>query len=205
MNQYIIDTEFAVKNLIQLATDEEGMLEKLAAELTQVEAQLRVYGWDFETSDLNDDFSEVYVMAAFSRMAEAAAKTKGIQGKLATLQASIGTRQRAIQAISGAILQIAKQGISLVHGSLVAAPEGRKIGTASLKQVIWQARNQALHYEEGNFHQSVTDLFANLEAEQGAQFSLANHPNQSLAKQVVILLGWNKYTNYIRDMQSLLP
>ncbi|MCK9622893.1 MAG: hypothetical protein M0R47_20455 [Methylobacter sp.] len=204
MHQYIVDTEFAAKNLIRLVMEEENKLEELAGQLKAVEAQFRVHKWDFESSDLNDDFSDAYVMAAFGRMATAAEQAEAQQRQLATLQASIGTRQQAMQAIAGSILQIAKQGISIVHGSLAAAPEGRKIGTASLKEIIWQARNQALHYEEGNFKKPVTDLFATLEAEQGAQYSLANHPNQSRAKQILSLLAWKNYAAYINDMQSLL-
>jgi hypothetical protein len=205
MHQYIVDTEFAAENLLQLATEEENKLEKLSGQLKDVEAQLRVHRWDFESSDLNDDFSDVYVMGAFGRMAKAAQQAEALQTQLATLEASIGTHQQAIQAIAGAILQIAKQGISVVHVGLAAAPEGRKIGTISIKDVIWQARNQALHYEEGSFKKPVTDLFATLEKEQGAQFSLAIHGNQSRAKQVLSVLGWKSYTAYLNDMQSLLP
>lgn len=205
MHQYITDTEFAAKNLLILANDEENKLKALTEQLRVVVAQLRVHKWDFESSDLNDDFSDVYVMGAFGRMAKAAQQSGALEAQLTSLQVSIGTHQHAIQAIAGAILQIVKQGISIVHGNPAAAPEGRKIGTVSLKEVVWQARNQAIHYEECNPRKSVTDLFATLEQEQGAHFSLANHPNQSRAKQVLTLLGWSDYAAYLNDMQSLLP
>lgn len=68
MHKYIIDTDFAVTNLLQLVVAEEGQLAELVADLASVEAQLRVHQWDFESSDLNDDFSDAYVMAAFGRM-----------------------------------------------------------------------------------------------------------------------------------------
>ncbi|NCT98291.1 MAG: hypothetical protein GXD23_13050 [Comamonadaceae bacterium] len=205
MHQYITDTEYAAKNLILLANEEEKKLQELSEQLKRAEAHQKAHKWDFESSDLNDDFSEAYVMAAFVRMANAAKQAEALQGQLASLQVSIGTHQQAVQAIAGSILQIAKQGISLVHGGLAAAPDGRKIGTVSLKQIIWQARNQALHYEEGNFKKPVSDLFAVLEVEQGLQFSLTGHPNQSRAKQIIGLLGWSDYVAYVRDMQSLLP
>lgn len=205
MHQYIIDTEYASKHLVQLATEEENKLKELAEKLRGVEAQFRVNQWDYESSDLNEDFSDAYVMAAFGRMASVAQQNEALKIEFATIQTSIGSHQQAIQAIAGSILQIVKQGISIVHGSLVAAPDGRKIGTASLKDVVWQARNQAIHYEEGKFRKDVTDLFAILEREQGAEFSLAKYPNQSRAKQVITLLGWTDYAAYVSDMQSLLP
>ena len=205
MHQYIIDTEFAATNLLQLATAEEKELLEQSDRLTGVEAQLRVHKWDFESSDLNDDFSDAYVMGAFGRMANAAQEAQALHRQLATLQASIGTHQHATQAIAGAILQIAKQGISVVHGGPKAAPEGRKVGTVPVRDVVWQARNQALHYEEGTFSKAVTDLFSTLEKEQGALFSLAKHAKQNRAKQILGLLGWTTYAAYLQDMESLLP
>ena len=58
MHQYIIDTEFAAKHLLLLANEEENNLKALTEQLRAVEAQLRVHKWDFESSDLNDDFSD---------------------------------------------------------------------------------------------------------------------------------------------------
>lgn len=205
MNQYLTDTELAVKNLVELASAEENELKAKAARLREVEAQLRVHKWDFETSDLNDDFSDAYVMAAFGRMASAAQQAQGLQQELASIQASIGVHQQAVQAIAGSILQVAKQGISIVYGGLQAAPEGRKIGTLPVRDIIWQARNQALHFEDGTFNAPVTKVFATLAAEQGPLFSLTLHAHQSRAKQVLDLLGWSTYAAYLQDMQIILP
>ncbi|MHB8950197.1 MAG: hypothetical protein ACYC4S_14175 [Rhodoferax sp.] len=154
---------------------------------------------------MNDDFSDAYVMGAFNRMAKAHIEIEALQGEAASLQASIGARQQATQAISGAIFQVAKQGISLVHGGLAAAPDGRFIKSATVKSIVWQARNQAMHFEEGAPKQPVKDLFAILEAEHGPQFSLSLHGAQSRAKQVLDLLGWNEYSAYLTDMSLLLP
>jgi hypothetical protein len=205
MHQFLNDTEYAIENLLQLATDEEKTLKELAPRLASVEAQFRVHKWDFESSDLNDDFSDAYVMAAFGRMAKAHQEAATLQSQIAAIQVSIGTHQQATQAIAGAILQIAKQGISIVHGDLAGAPEGRKIGSLPIRDIIWQARNQALHFEEGSFKKAVTTLFSALEAEQGPQFSLAQHANQCRAKQVLGLLRWDSYEHYLNDMVVLLP
>lgn len=205
MNQYLIDTQFAVQNLFELATSEERQLQALTENLRQKEAELRVHHCDFQTSDLNDDFSDAYVMAAFGRASKASQEAERLTDEVATLQASIGTHQHAVQAISGAILQIAKQGVSLFYGSREAAPTGRMLGSLPVRDVIWQARNQSMHYEEGAFGKPVRDLFATLEQEQGPQFSLANHTVQNRAKQVIDVLGWGSYGNYMQDMQVLLP
>lgn len=205
MHQYIVDTEFAVKNLFHLITAEENELAEKVKSLASVEAELKVRKWDFASSDLNDDFSDAYVMAAFGRMAKAAQQAEALQGRLAALQVSIGNHQHATQALAAAILQIAKQGISIVYGDLEKAPEIRKVGTLFVRDIIWQARNQALHYEEGTFNKWVTGLFATLEKEQGSQFSLTQHAKQTRAKQVLVALGWSGYDEYLRDAIILFP
>lgn len=205
MNQYLLDTEFAVQNLFELATSEEHQLQSLIENLRLKEDEMRVHHWDFQTSELNDDFSDAYVIAAFGRAAKASQEAEQLRGEAAKLQASIGTHQHAVQAIAGAILQIAKQGISLFYGSRDAAPTGRMLGSLPVRDVIWQARNQSMHYEEGAFSKSARDLFATLEQEQGPLFSLAKHTVQNRAKQVIDVLGWGSYGNYMQDMQVLLP
>jgi hypothetical protein len=175
MHQYLQDTEFAAKNLFALATEEQRQLDALSEQLRKTEAQVKHHQWDFETSDFNDDFSEAYVMAAFIRASKAGQEVERLKVEVAGLQASVGTRQHAVQAISGAIFQIAKQGISLVHGGLGAAPDGRILGSLFVRDIIWQARNQSMHYEEGKPKKAVLDLFATLEQEHGPHFSLAAH------------------------------
>jgi hypothetical protein len=205
MHRYLQDTEFASQNLFRLATDEENHLKSLVAELPPLEEQLKVHQWDFETSDLSDDFSDAYVMAAFGRAARSGQEVQRLKGQVAELQASVGVRQHSVQAIAGAILQIAKQGISVVYGALGRAPAGRMLGSLALRDTIWQARNQSMHYEEGLFKKEVVNLFSTLEAEQGHQFSLTAHAKQNRAKQVIDALGWKNYDAYLRDMRALLP
>lgn len=200
---YADDTEYAVRNLIELSVREEQDLEEKMQLLLGAEQRLKSHQWDFQTSDLNDDFSDAYVMAAFARAAKAGQEVNALKGEVARLQALIGARQISVQAISGAILQIAKQGVSLANGGLANAPSGRQIGTTCVRDIVWLARNQAIHYEEGNYRQPVLELFQSLEEAYGAVFSLQLHARQSRAKQVVDLLGWNSYAAYLADARLL--
>ncbi|KPQ27649.1 MAG: PPE family [Marinobacter excellens HL-55] len=204
MHQYVKDTEFAVANLLKLAIDEEQRLSGLKKTLTTLEAKETAYKWDFETSDMNDDFSDAYVMAAFHRMAEARQAAKEIERKAAEIQAAVGAHQHATQAIAGGVLQIAKQGISLVFGKKGHAPMGRQIGVLPIRDIIWEGRNQALHYEEANYKKAVKEVFSALEQDHGEHFSLESHGHQSRAKQVLYVLGWFSFDDYARDMNELL-
>lgn len=205
MHPYIIETEYASRNLLSLALNEEEKLEDLKKSLATAEAKFKNNNWDFTSSDLNDDFSDAYVIDAFNRMAKAAIERDTLQQEISEIQAILGAKQSAIQAICSAVLQIAKQGISLVYGGLNGAPDGRNIGSLTLKDIIWQSRNQALHFEEGQYRKPVIEVFSILENEHGKQFSLTSYQCQSRAKQVVKLLGWQNYDAYLKDMKQLLP
>lgn len=206
MNPYLSETEYAVENLIALANKEEALLAEKLAALASTEAKLRVHQWDFESSDLNDDFSEAYVMAAFGRMANAAKEKEALHREATELQALVGIRQAATQVICGAILQIAKQGISVVHGGTSGAPEGRTIGRTNVRDIVFAGRNQSLHYEELTIKNKETkSVFDILEKEQGPQFSMAMHAGQNRAAQFIKLLGWTTYAAYMADMAIVLP
>jgi hypothetical protein len=104
--------------------------------------------------------------------------------------------------LAGSLLQISKQGISVVHRDLPSCPDGRLIGDQPLKTVIWQGRNQCMHFEEGRYSPAVAACFASIERTFGAHFSLAQPVN--LALEVVKLLGWDTYEQYFSDLTSLL-
>jgi|AntRauMinimDraft_4_1070384.scaffolds.fasta_scaffold00043_58 hypothetical protein len=125
----------------------------------------------------------------------------GAQGELDIAADRLAAREFSRASMSGSLLQYAKQGISITHGELAACPEGRPIGRQLLKQVIWQGRNQALHWEDGNPHPPVRRCFDMLAADFGQAF--AGYTAQNLAFEVVRLLGWESYEVFSRDLRSL--
>jgi hypothetical protein len=126
------------------------------------------------------------------------------QGKLEDVQKQIQIKRQSLDALSGSLLQYAKQGISIVHGGLKACPSGRKICTSEdLKEVIWQSRNQAIHWEEGKPHPPVVRCFENLEKELCAKFG--DFRTKSQAFHVLYHLDWVNYQNYEKDVSTLMP
>ncbi len=114
----------------------------------------------------------------------------------------IGGLSPAYNSLAGALLQIAKQGISFKFHGFSSCPNGRRIGThENLKNVIWQGRNQAMHYEEGRYNQNVRDCFQNLFNDFGTTFNLGTN---NLALAVIDILGWDSYSKYENDLISLL-
>lgn len=201
---YAEDVEFVARGLIEMIPAEELALQKLIEHRTYLFGVERLSHWDFETSDLNDDFPPEYAQAAHTRWAQAVEKRERLEVELAATEATIANKQISIQAICGALLQIAKQGVSMVHGGPDNAPDGRYVQGPALKTIIWQGRNQSQHFEDKRgFMQPVIDLFAELEQNCGDSFSLGKHAGKSLAKQVIHLLGWTDFEQFHSDMKCL--
>jgi hypothetical protein len=89
------------------------------------------------------------------------------------VESSIALRRFLTDAQSGSILQYAKQGISLVHHGPAGCPAGRTLHGQSLKNIIWQSRNQAMHWDEGKFSQAVQDCFQALARDVDSRFRIS--------------------------------
>ncbi len=119
-----------------------------------------------------------------------------------TLKQRIATRHFAIAALSGALLQFAKQGISIVHSGLDNCPSGPFIGSQPLKEILWNARNQSFHWEEKKLNPKVKNCFRNLSIEFGfTSFGMFHSSN--MAYSVIKLLGWKTSEDFKAIMLCL--
>jgi hypothetical protein len=98
------------------------------------------------------------------------------------------------------LLQIARQGISIVHGGSVL-PVGRPIGTQPLSVVVWEARNQAMHWDDDQLRGRLEECFETLARDIDAKYG--EYRAQSLAFEVVELLGWRTVEAFEDDFVAL--
>jgi len=117
------------------------------------------------------------------------------------LKAQIAVHAIAEASLAATLLQYAKQGMSIVHGPLSKVPDGRLIGSQSLKEVIWQARNQTMHWEEGKLHPPVVQCFESLIRERGPAFT--DFRTRGMGFEVVRDLGWKTAADFEKDMMLL--
>ena len=114
----------------------------------------------------------------------------------------IAVREFSAAALSGSLLQYGKQGISLHYGKQrTGCPDGRLIAGIPLSELIWQGRNQALHWEDGAFHGPTTTCFEHLARNADPVF--AGFKDRSMAFEVIELLGWTSAGAFFTDMRSL--
>ncbi|MEK4150005.1 hypothetical protein NST02_23460 [Robertmurraya sp. FSL W8-0741] len=198
MNPYIVQTEYAVTNMFNLLNNEQNNLSKLKQIQSHLDKQHQILYDDFYRKDLDPDenFTEQQMMQAFTTQASFyEARLEPIHREIEKTQQLIVAQQESIKALSGAILQIAKQGISIVHGGLSNCPNGRFFNNEPIKNIIWQGRNQSMHFEEGRFNHPVVSCFQNI----GIPLT-----NKNLAKEIINLLNWKSYKDYEADMTLLL-
>ena len=110
----------------------------------------------------------------------------------------------ATAAAAGAILQIAQQCIALTWPDGQRLDKGRPVGSQHLSSVIWNGRNQAMHFEDGEAKKQTKNCLDILYKDFSLDISdLASRP-RSLAKDIIGLLGWHSYEIFANDMNEML-
>jgi hypothetical protein len=203
MQAYLVEIRPAVELLLPGIWAERDQLAQLKAEVAQLRSTMITNYAQVESivsSDIPDDdgiATGLYWDTYFGVDKEQHYKAIDLK----ELDEKVQTRTFAVGALAGTLLQFGKQGISLVHRGLGAAPSGRAIGSQSLKNVIWQGRNQSLHWEEGVFSPAVQDCFKRLAAEVDGSF--ADFLNRNMAMDVVEMLGWRTVADFESDLTRL--
>jgi hypothetical protein len=112
-------------------------------------------------------------------------------------------RQGSTDAYATALLHIAHHGMAAINKGLQKSPPGRKVAGVNLRGVVWQGRNQAMHYfEEKDPNEHLETIFEALAKESPA---FKEYKGKSLAVDVVDLLGWSSLERFNEDLASLLP
>lgn len=197
---YLREIEHAAGETLKLIWFERRQMEELqnriaglSAEVEDANRRLEFLGLNPDLDDDNDS-TAIYWDTYFGPEKDRfyAEKSKP------DLESLIATRAFSTNAQCGNLLQYAKQGISFVHHGLAACPDRRLIGSQPIKNIIWQGRNQALHWDEGNPRPQVMACFQTLAREQDPKF--ADFATRNLANDIVELLGWRTFNDFKADM-----
>jgi len=110
--------------------------------------------------------------------------------------------------LCGSLIQLARQTLSIAHGQSLPQkewPQGRPIGSQYLLDVVWYGRNHCLHFEEDKPHKRTLTFLRKLEQDFGDDFPYSKKPKESLAIELIAILGWTSHETYAKDVKSLLP
>jgi hypothetical protein len=141
----------------------------------------------------------------YGQLMEAHGQRNALDTEVAQIQARLLNKMFSLSALASALLQIGKQGISVVRRNPASCPDGRAVCGVPLKWVIWAGRNQAMHYEEPRKVSDETQKYLNqLGKNSDSAVLLDSRAGISLAVSVIERLGWFSFEAYGDDMQSLL-
>lgn len=127
-------------------------------------------------------------------------------GRLADVHKALLLTNIATGAVAGAILQIARQCISLAWPTTKERMnKGRMVGSQHLSSVIWHARNQALHFEEGiPKNENTRKSIELLSDEFSIPIDNLNKSPRPLSVEILEILEWNNYEAYAKDIVGML-
>jgi hypothetical protein len=127
-------------------------------------------------------------------------------GKVAEAHQELLLINIASAAAAGAILQIARQCISMTWRSYnERMDKGKVIGSQKLSKIIWHSRNQALHFEEGTpTNDSTRACIEKIAEEFGLNIDDLDKFPRSLAREILGVLSWDKYEQFAIDIVQML-
>lgn len=200
MHQYIQDTEYATNGLVELICRDTGTLRELQDEQRNALEKEATFDLLFLQRQMHPSANYWH-----GQLVEAQKERSEIEKQIAYLEAQTLDLKQSLAALSGALLQIAKQGISSVKGRPDNCRSGRLVHGQELRWIIWAARNQALHFEEPKkVDDRTVAVLEGMKNDNGQSVLPGARDGNSLAFDVVNLLGWNSYAQYQSDMVELL-
>lgn len=206
ISAYLQEIEHAIRHVIGEVHREHAEVKRLRAEIEsltrEVEDGYRRSEWLALNPDLDDEGmgTATYWDTYFGSDKERFYKNRELESAVQRIAA----HEFSIAALAGSLLQYAKQGIAVRFGKhRNGVPNGRLIAGIPLHEIVWQGRNQALHWEDGVFHKATESCFQRLASSIHPAFG--DYRRRSMAFDVVTLLGWNTFEDVERDLLLLDP
>jgi hypothetical protein len=191
MTTYLSEVREAGEQILVLLRRDSDALQGLEARRAQAVGMFDLYresamtiGGPF-SDDVDYEAEAAKAQLHYSRKTEA-------EAEIAQYESAIEARRLSRSVLAGAMLQLGKQGISAVHGrERNNAPAGDAVGGQCERDVIWEGRNQAMHWDEGSLSKRVRDCFDQLERDFGSQFG--NYDREPKAPEVLSVLAWETW------------
>ena len=203
MNKYLDGIEYAATSLIELIWADFEKLEECNSRLKTLTAEFKVKYQVFLANEFHPAAN--FYHAQMAKAYESVAKPKAeLEKEIKDVSESIDAKSASIAALSGAILQIAKQCISLKYGKPQNAPDGEKIDGILIKEIIWEGRNQSIHYENPKeISDNVVTLFSSLDEIRDDEITWNTKSQTNFAFEIVQFLGWRTFSDFEKHLKSL--
>ena len=201
--KHLAEIRIAIERTLSSLWDEHQIVLELSRQIVAARTEAhRNYEQARRIALMDDDDDGLATLIHWDTYFGSDKKQHDLSLELGTIEERLArhSEKRAVEA--GTLLQNAKQCISFVHGaSRTAAPNGRRsIAREPLRNVVWEGRNQSLHWEEGAFKPNLHAVFAALRSEYQGRFD--DYQTRNKAFEVVDVLGWKTWDAFYDDIMS---
>jgi hypothetical protein len=131
---------------------------------------------------------------------EKAEVAKDTDKKIESALLRIGSTMESMSSLAAAVLQIAKQAISLSHSDKPSLPSARKIGSQSIVEVIWEGRNHGMHWGEGSPRPKVKAMLDTLTRDK----AITMEAKTNNCVSILGALDWKSSADAIADLKLIV-
>jgi len=203
LDAYLLQTEFAVKAIIDIICSDAKKLAELEHSLRHITAEFDVRYQIFLANEFHPAANYYHALMAKAHESQHT-RQKQVLDDIEALTSTIDAKSASVGALAGALLQIAKQGISITYGKKQNAPKGAELGGLPIRDIIWEARNQTVHYENPReISADVVKIFEQIDATRADGVTWKPKERINYSFDVVRWLGWFDYNQYLSHMRSI--
>ncbi|EDL59807.1 hypothetical protein [Gimesia maris] len=200
LTRKIAQMVYGIDQANQLKAGLEEIIARMDSDIAEKVSQLEAHAEEFGI----DEGSSMMIERYRHDMNALRENATELQPQVEEAAANLFAYNIALESLCTSLLQTARQLMVSAGGGKNNCADGRMIGTQSLKVVIWEARNQSIHYDEPPLRPHVQSCFDVLANEFGPEFDLAAHPNKNLAPVVIRHLGWSDIFTFETDVRQIL-
>jgi len=202
--EFIKNSRSAIKHLFDALTDYNGVVKKAQATVEEIKMSEQKLSDLFMYREQWSPNANHHYAQYIARMKDLENQKKAAQNndaeKLEKALASIGTAIESMSSLAGAVLQISKQSLSLRYSGKPNITGARQIGSQSVVEVIWEGRNRAMHWDDGEPKERVRNMLNALSTDLG--ITIESGKNNCLS--ILGALEWKTPGKVESDLRALV-
>lgn len=202
--EFIGKSRHALNHLFNAIDEYNNVLESAQQDVEAIEASKQALSDLFMYRDQWSPNANHYYVQYMQRIKQLDEKQKeaatGLTSRLEKALGSIGATVESMSSLAGAILQIAKQVLSLRYSGKPNIFAARDIGSQKIIEVIWEGRNHAMHWDEGEPNKKVQGMLDALSKDLGITIEVGR--NNCLS--ILGALNWSSAEVVVNDLHALI-
>lgn len=205
---FISESRFALEKFYEVLEVRRRALDSITRRIDDLLKQEQdEHKWFMDWGQWEADTNHVYVqyMRRVEHMSVSRTTLEGGAAREATLRklmAEAGATESDIGIAAGAVLQVGKQALSYRFGRKGNIPtaNARRIGTQTVIDVIWEARNHAMHWEERKPTSPSEAMILTLQGDG----LLTMRAGKNHAADLLEIIGWRSADDVLRELKQLV-